>query len=66
MSQVTSPWLTMEQLCDRLQIPITTARYWRIRNYGPPAVRVGRCLRYRLSDVQEWESSLNDPREAVR
>ncbi len=66
MSESLGPWLTMEQLCDRLQIPVTTARWWRTRKSGPPAVKVGRFLRYRLSDVEQWEASLCDSREPVQ
>jgi len=51
-------WLTLEQLCDRLQVPESTVRWWRNTRTGPPAVRVGRWLRYRLTDVEKWEASL--------
>jgi len=60
-----TPWLTIEQLCERFQIPITTARWWRAQRTGPPAVKVGRFIRYRIADVEEWEASLSDPYEAL-
>lgn len=54
-------WLTIEQLSDRLQIPVKTLRDWRYRGYGPPGVKIGPgrrgngALRYRLADVEKWE-----------
>jgi len=54
----TAPWLTIEQLCERLQIPITTARWWRTQRIGPPGVKIGRFIRYRVADVERWEASL--------
>lgn len=62
--EATSPWLTLEQLCERLQVPVSTARAWRVQRNGPPAVKVGRFLRYRLEDVKRWEASLTDRRNA--
>lgn len=57
-------WLTIEQLSDRLGVPVKTLRYWRSRGYGPPGVKLGPgagtsskagSLRYRLADVERWE-----------
>lgn len=59
-----APWLTLEQLCDRLQVPVTTVRWWRTQRTGPPAVKIGRFLRYRLADVERWEESLTDRERA--
>jgi hypothetical protein len=54
-------WLTVQQLSDRLQVPVKTLRDWRYHGYGPPGVKFGtaRCspIRYRLSDVEKWERS---------
>jgi hypothetical protein len=53
-------WLTMEQVGDRQQIPISTLRDWRARGYGPRSTKLGRgrngAVRYRLSDVEAWEA----------
>jgi hypothetical protein len=55
-------WLTIEQLSDRLQIPVNTLRYWRSRSRGPRAVKLvpgqGGQIRYRLSEVERWEHDL--------
>jgi excisionase family DNA binding protein len=37
-----------------LGVPVQTLYVWRTKGEGPPAVRVGRHLRYRWSDVDTW------------
>jgi hypothetical protein len=53
-------WLTIEQVSDRLQIPVKTLRYWRSLGHGPPGTKMGRgrtgTVRYRLAAVEAWES----------
>jgi excisionase family DNA binding protein len=51
------PLMTARQLSEYLEIPLATLYAWRYRNEGPPAVRVGRHLRYRADDVERWLSS---------
>ena len=46
--------LTVEQLADYLGVPVATIYAWRYRREGPPGFRVGKYVRYRMSDVQEW------------
>jgi hypothetical protein len=52
-------WLTTQQLADRLNIPVTTIRDWRLKGYGPKGTKLGRgrsgAVRYRLSAVVAWE-----------
>ena len=47
--------LTVAQLCDRLQVKVDTVYQWNRRGTGPKFIRVGRHLRYRVSDVDAWE-----------
>ena len=42
------------QLAEYLDVPVSTLYHWRQQREGPPAFRVGKHLRYRASDVQEW------------
>lgn len=37
-----------------LRIPVGTLYRWRSNGSGPPAIRVGRHLRYRASDLRAW------------
>ena len=39
----------------------TAPYYWRKRGEGPPAVHVGRRLRYRQRDVDAWLEANADP-----
>jgi excisionase family DNA binding protein len=55
------PLLTVEDLADYLGVSITTLYQWRYRQQGPTGFRVGRHVRYRWADVQEWiEDQLQD------
>lgn len=46
--------LTPVEVADWLQVPLSTLRIWRHRREGPPAVKVGRLLRYRTGAVEAW------------
>ncbi len=48
-------WLTAQELADRLKVAPSTLWHWKLRGYGPPAVRMGGKLRYKLEVVEEWE-----------
>jgi excisionase family DNA binding protein len=48
------PLLTPDELAEYLQKPKATLYAWRSRGEGPPAIRVGRDLRWRKADVEEW------------
>ncbi len=59
--------LTVEELADYLGVPVATIYAWRYRGEGPPGFRVGRHLRFRQSDVEQWirgrlETSSRRPR----
>lgn len=50
MSDLESP----EQLSKRLGIPVATLYGWRHKGVGPPALKIGRHLRYRPEAVERW------------
>jgi predicted DNA-binding transcriptional regulator AlpA len=50
-----SPFMTLDELAERYQLPVATVRYWRNHGKGPKAVKIGRYVRYRLEDVLAWE-----------
>jgi excisionase family DNA binding protein len=55
------PLLTVEDLADYLGVSIATLYQWRHRQQGPTGFRVGRHVRYRWADLQEWiEDQLQD------
>ena len=46
--------LTITEVADLLRVPVATLRYWRHRDTGPRSFRIGRHVRYRPEDVEEW------------
>jgi len=46
--------LTVQELANYLGVPVATIYAWRYRNQGPPGFRVGRHVRFRWRDVQQW------------
>ncbi|WP_081844782.1 AlpA family transcriptional regulator [Cellulomonas sp. URHE0023] len=56
------PLLSIETLADYVGVPVVTIYRWRTEGRGPCATRVGRHLRFALSDIQAW---LGNVREAA-
>jgi hypothetical protein len=46
--------LTEVDAGDLLKLSIRTLQAWRARAFGPTFVRVGRAIRYRRRDLDEW------------
>ena len=46
--------LSTDEVARLLVVPVTTLYTWRYKGTGPRAFKVGKHLRYRLSDVMEW------------
>lgn len=49
--------LSVGDLADYLQVPRNTLYQWRHHGVGPRALRIGKYLRYRRSDVEAWLES---------
>jgi excisionase family DNA binding protein len=49
--------MTPKELAAYLQVPIKTLYQWRARSVGPKSYRVGRHLRYRRDEVDDWLES---------
>ena len=58
---VDEPYLTVDEVAAYYRKSKQTLYNWRQTGYGPPAVRIGRHLRYRRNDVENWPRT-----EAVR
>lgn len=56
------PLLSPQELAQILAIPVATLYQWRYRGEGPPGFRVGRHVRYRAAEVENW---LQAQREAA-
>jgi len=48
------PLISAQELAEYLDVPVATIYAWRYRRQGPPGLRVGKHLRYRRIDVNEW------------
>jgi predicted DNA-binding transcriptional regulator AlpA len=59
---MTDRLLTVAQLAELLQVPVKTIHVWRGKGLGPPALRIGRYLRFCPEDVDRW---IGDRREPV-
>ena len=51
------PLLSAQDLARFLDVPIATVYAWRYRSEGPRGFRVGRYIRYRRCDVEQWITS---------
>jgi predicted DNA-binding transcriptional regulator AlpA len=49
-------WLTRQELADRYGLPVKTPAEWASTGTGPRYAKFGRHVRYRMSDVIDWES----------
>jgi hypothetical protein len=50
-------FLTLKQLADRWEVTPKVVYGMRYRGEGPPGLAVGRELRFRIDDVEEWEKA---------
>lgn len=57
MAVTNKPLLTPQDVANRLGVSTTTLSTWRCtKRYPLPYVKVGRLVRYRLKDVEDFES----------
>lgn len=52
---------SVEDLAAQLGVPKSTVYMWRRKGVGPPAIKVGKYLRFRPHDVAEWLEGLRPP-----
>jgi excisionase family DNA binding protein len=46
--------LSIDELSDFLRVPVPTIYRWRSTGVGPRGIRVGRHLRFAVTDVLDW------------
>lgn len=54
--------LTLDQAAERLDLPKSTLRYWRLNGIGPKSFKLGRRVVYAIPDLESW---LQQQREAA-
>ena len=57
---VLDPLVTITELAEYLGVPVKTIYEWRQSGRGPVGIRIGRHLKFRLSDVQSWVDGQRD------
>jgi DNA-binding transcriptional MerR regulator len=50
----TTNLLTIEEVSERLRVPVGTLRFWRHKGIGPAGFRIGRRVVYRVTDCEAW------------
>jgi excisionase family DNA binding protein len=46
--------MTAAEVAEYLRVPLKSLYTWRYTHDGPPSTRVGKYLRYRRTDVEDW------------
>lgn len=50
-------YLTVGDMVDRYGVPAKTVYDWNSKGTGPRYMKIGRHVRYKLSDVLTWENA---------
>lgn len=58
-------YLTLEQLAERLQVTTRTLRLWAQHGKLPGAVKLHKCWRVKVHDVESWLNSLEKSSDAT-
>lgn len=57
-----APLWTVQDVSEYLRVPVQTLYSWRSQGSGPLARRVGKYLRYRPADVEQWLEAVDTGR----
>lgn len=55
------PLMGIEELSGYLGVPFTTIYDWRVAGKGPCAIRVGRHLKFAVTNVRGWLAHHREP-----
>jgi len=55
--------LSVAELAAYLRVPVATIYRWRYQHQGPTGYRIGRHVRYRTRDIEQWLETQRDGRE---
>lgn len=51
------PYITTREAAEFLGLSVATLNKWRVIGLGPAYFKLGKAVRYRLSELEEWASS---------
>ncbi len=54
MTPLPASLLSVADVAELLQVPPRTIYAWRSKGEGPPAARIGKYVRFRRGDVENW------------
>ncbi len=54
------PFIGVRELAVYVGVPEQTIYSWKARGKAPPAYRVGKYLKFRVSDIEEWLERLRE------
>ncbi|MDO5643726.1 MAG: transcriptional regulator [Paracoccus sp. (in: a-proteobacteria)] len=54
---LTDGWMSRTDLARELGLTVDTLARWETRRIGPPCIRIGRKVLYRIEAVQDWMCS---------
>jgi excisionase family DNA binding protein len=60
-----SEWIGVEALALELGVPVRTVYAWRTAGTGPRGHKIGKHVRFRREDVEQWLTSRADPEPAA-
>lgn len=55
------PLMSVTELAAFVGVPVATVYAWRSSGRGPRGIRIGRHVRFALSDVNSWIERQRDP-----
>jgi excisionase family DNA binding protein len=50
----TNSLLTEQQTARYIAVSVATVRKWRVKGHGPGFLKLGRLVRYRPEDLDQW------------
>ena len=53
---LTNKRITIGELAQHLDVAVITVRRWIAAGLAPPHIRLGRTIRFRLQDIENWEA----------
>jgi predicted DNA-binding transcriptional regulator AlpA len=57
MSELAQKHLSPQELAEREDVSVETVYHWNKTRTGPRFMKLGRHVRYRMSDVLAWEEA---------
>jgi excisionase family DNA binding protein len=66
MGREREPLVSLAEVAAYLGLPPATLHQWRYRGVGPVGYRVGRHVRYRMSEVDRWLEAQADRQSSLK